>query len=160
MLDPDGNGVEVLQLTSSSSCSSIGLSEQARKQEAAINTWQNYMAEQEADISRQKEKQQLLQQLDEVEKLLLQLEQQQQQHQEEQHKKQQQQERDRLTKRQQELQRKLAVFNEQQRILDELEQQQQRRQREREAAAAGTALQHKGPLSPRLQKVGLLFRLF
>ncbi|CDJ64305.1 glyoxalase, putative [Eimeria necatrix] len=155
MLDPDGNGVEVLQLTSSSSCSSIGLSEQARKQEAAINTWQNYMAEQEADISRQKEKQQLLQQLDEVEKLLLQLEQQQQQHQEEQQKEQQQQERDRLTKRQQELQRKLAVFNEQQRILDELEQQQQQRQREREAAAAGTALQHKGPLSPRLQKIRL-----
>lgn len=143
LLDPDGNGVEVQQLTSNSSCSSIGRGEKARRREAALNTWHSYMAEQEADISRQQKKQQLMLQLSEIETQIRE-------------RRQQQQEREDLVLQQQEIQRQLAAFEEQQRVLDELEQQQQQRQREEEAAAAGAALQHKGPLTPRIQKVGRL----
>ncbi|XP_026191907.1 uncharacterized protein LOC113147026 [Cyclospora cayetanensis] len=149
LLDPDGNGVEVQQLTTSSSCSSLGLSEKSRKQEAAVNTWQSYMAEQEADITRQKKKQELLQQLDNIKNQLLHHTQQKQQRQGEPKLV------ERLKQQQQELQEQLTVFEQQQRVIDELEEQQRQRQQQEEARAAGTALQHKGPLSPRLQKVRL-----
>ncbi|KAL8429763.1 hypothetical protein ACSSS7_006358 [Eimeria intestinalis] len=148
LLDPDGNGVEVEELNSSSSCSSIGRREQERRQETVLNTWHSYMAEQEADIKRQQAKQQLLQQLASVD---AQLQQQQPQRQQQQ----QQEQRAVLKQQQQELQKQLKIFEDQQRVLDELEQQQRRQQQEKEASAAGAAVQHKGPLSPRLQKIRL-----
>ncbi|KAL8449907.1 hypothetical protein Emed_002870 [Eimeria media] len=147
LLDPDGNGVEVEELSSSSSCSSIGRREKERRQETVLNTWHSYMAEQEADIKRQQTKQQLQQQLASVEAQLQQQQQQQQQRQQE--------ELVKLKQQQQELQKQLKAFEDQQRVLDELEQQQRRQQQEKEASAAGAAVQHKGPLSPRLQKIRL-----
>ncbi|KAL8272032.1 hypothetical protein Esti_004156 [Eimeria stiedai] len=138
LLDPDGNGVEVEELSSSSSCSSIGRRERERREETVLNTWHSYMAEQEADIKRQQTKQQLLQQLASVDAQL-----------------QQQQQQARLKQQRQELQKQLKAFEDQQRVLDELEQHQRQQQQEKEASAAGAAVQHKGSLSPRLQKIRL-----